>query len=375
MVTYELLPQTGTSARTLGFVRALVRRGHDVLVVGPIKDSAREESIVESLGSSYVGALPIACKPGIPRSLVLTSNLIPALKRIRSRFDFEILHFANYNMNALTFPFIRQSIKVPIVSDLHATVSRDLESGFQSQSLIPWLANVAYEKFMLRFSDSVITPTAELEQFFGRRFDGSVFSVFNCVRLPGSQVNTNARKKNWVVFFHANFHLGRSVRELARLNEIVKSVCRRGFKLSLLVAGPGSTIIGNLGPTVRGLGYVEDVYRYLSQSDIVILPVQDASLGLHSRLVESMATWRPVVASREACCGLLSYLQESGIEVCGSLNQMVESVCLLLGDPDRLAKMGERNGLLARRLFSPETVGKSLENAYEQTLRGYSQRC
>src|SRR5208337_1594590 len=165
MVTYELLPQTGTSARTLGFVRALVRNGHDVLVVGTIKDNAREESIVESLGSSYVGTLPIACKPGMPRSLVFASNLISTLKKIRSRFDFEILHFANYNMNALNFPLIRQSIKVPIVSDLHATVDRNTEPGFQSQPLIPWLANVAYAKFMLRFSDSMITPTVELKQF------------------------------------------------------------------------------------------------------------------------------------------------------------------------------------------------------------------
>jgi glycosyltransferase involved in cell wall biosynthesis len=120
---------------------------------------------------------------------------------------------------------------------------------------------------------------------------------------------------------------------------------------------------------------VKDPYDYLSQSDLVILPVYDKSLGLHSRLVESMATGRPIVASREACCGLLPYLQESGIEVCDSLNQMVESVCSLLDHPDRLTRMGERNGLLARRLFSPEAVGKSLESAYEQMLRDYRQRC
>jgi glycosyltransferase involved in cell wall biosynthesis len=221
----------------------------------------------------------------------------------------------------------------------------------------------------------VITPTQELKQFFGRRFDGNIFPVFNCVRLPVIHVKTNVKKTNWVVFFHANFHMGRSVRELASLNEIVKSVRMRGFTLSLLVSGPGSAVLGDLGPTVTNLGYVKDPYDYLDQSDLVILPVHDKSLGLHSRLVESMVTGRPVVASREACCGLFPYLQESGIEVCDSMNQMVDSVCSLLDNPDRLARMGERNGLLARSLFSPETVGKSLESAYEQTLRDYSQKC
>jgi glycosyltransferase involved in cell wall biosynthesis len=300
--------------------------------------------------------------------------LIPALKKVRDRFDFEILHFANYNMNALTFPLIRQSIKVPIVSDLHATVSRNLEPGFQSQSLVPWLANVGYEKFMLSFSDSVITPTVELKQFFCRHFEGMVFPIFNCVTIPVIHVKTDFEKRNWTVFFHANFHLGRSVRELARLSEIVEKVSMRGFRLSLSVAGPGSNILDNLGPTVRNLGYVKDPYDYLIQSDLVILPVQDKSLGLHSRLVESMATARPVVASREACCGLFPYLDESGIEVCDSMNQMVESVCSLLDNPDRLARMSERNGRLAKNLFSPEAVGKSLERAYEQTLQDYHQR-
>lgn len=373
IVTYELLPQTGTSARTLGFVRALVERKHEVLVVGTIKDNARETALIESLGSRYVGALPVACKPGMLRSIVFASSLTGALSSVHSTFDFDLLHFANYNMNAIAFPLVRQAIRVPIVSDLHATISRDLESGLKSQSLIPWCANVGYERFMLTFSDGVTTPTMELKEFFEQRSKREVFQVFNCVRLPPNTSMANVEKSNWKTFFHANFQMNRSLHEFSRLNTIVTEVQKRGFRLDLLVAGPGSVTL-DLGPSVTNLGYVKDPYDYLNKSDIVVLPVLDRSLGLHSRLVEAMATGRPIVASRQACCGLLTYLDESGIQVCDSTDQMVESICSLLRNPHRLTELGERNAQLARRLFSPEAVGKSLENAYERIMRSYRQR-
>jgi len=341
------------------------------MVVGTMKDSAKEEPLVESLGAKYAGALPVACKPGIPRSIVYASNLYLALKSIRAEFEFDILHFANYNMNAVALPLIKKPIRVPIVSDLHATISRELEHGLKSQSMIPWFANVAYERFMLKFSDAIITPTLELKEFFDGRFKREVFQVFNCVRLPAIS-SRDTGKTDWVTFFHANFQMNRSVREFARLTTIVREVQRRGFKLDLLVAGPGaSTALGNLGPGARNLGYVKDPYEYLSKSDLVVLPVLDQSLGLHSRLVEAMATGRPIVASRQACTGLYPYLDESGIELCDSTDQMVESICSLLRAPNRLAELGERNARLARQLFSPESVGKSLENAYTKTLEKY----
>jgi glycosyltransferase involved in cell wall biosynthesis len=377
IVTYELLPQTGTSSRTLGFTRALVNRGHKVMVVGPVAKGGNEEALAKRLGSEYAGVLPIACRPGIARSMVCALNLNRTLKRIRKKFDFDVVHFANYNMNALAFPLLRKTLGVPLISDLHSfAFAWYVEPGFQSQPLVFWLANITYAELMLSFSDSVITPTEELKRLFTQRFRKPVFPVPNCVwfsEVSSSQnVRTREEKEGWIAIFYANFIMDRSIREVERLAKIVGLVRERGHELRLWVAGPGSGRVGNLGEMVRNLGYVDNPNNYLAQSDLVILPVRDLTLGLHSRLVEAMAAGKPVVASREACCGIFPYLEESGIVVCESIQQMVDSVSALLSDPDRMRALGERNFVLAKRLFSPETVGRALEEAYSETIHTYS---
>src|SRR5208337_1138622 len=92
IVTYELLPQTGTSARTLGFVRALTSRGHEVKVLGPLALDEREALVVKLLDSEYLGALPIVCKPGVMRSFIFAVNLVNVLRTLHRKFPFEIVH-------------------------------------------------------------------------------------------------------------------------------------------------------------------------------------------------------------------------------------------------------------------------------------------
>ncbi|HKM77603.1 MAG TPA: glycosyltransferase family 4 protein [Candidatus Bathyarchaeia archaeon] len=379
IVTYELLPQDGTSARTIGFMRALVSRGHEVIVVGPTARNKIDASLVKSIGAEYSGSLPFACRPGMARSFAFALNLVQTLRTIRKNFDFDIMHFANYNMNSLAFPFVRSSLNRPIVSDLHALASTMvLEPGLQSQPLIFHLMNILYQNMMLKFSDSIITPTEELKSLFAQYYSGKIFAVPNCIWLPKGdfqRVSNEVEKKDeWMVFFHANFiHVGeRSIREVNRVAEVLERVRARGFQIRLWIAGPGSDIVPDKGPMVRNLGYVRNPNDYLSRCDLVILPVRDLTLGLHSRLVEALAAGKPVIASKEACCGIVPYLHDSGIQVCESLEQMVESVCLLLSQRDKMIEAGKRNAVLANRLFSPEVVGKSLEHAYSETLNAFS---
>jgi glycosyltransferase involved in cell wall biosynthesis len=280
-------------------------------------------------------------------------------------------------MNAIAFPFLRKAFKLPLISDMHSLASSwNIEPGLQSQPLVFWLAGLAYAKLMMRFSDAVITPTQELKKAFIERFTGDVFVIPNCMWL--SEVNqsqdlrTPEEKESWVAIFYANFFMDRSISEAKRLVQIVELVRKRDYKLRLWIAGPGSQRVGDLPASVRNLGYVDNPNSYLFDSDLVILPIKDATLGLHSRLVEAMAAGKAVVATREACCGLFPYLEESGIVVCESIERIVDSVTSLLSDPARMNTLGKRNATLAKRLFSPEAVGEALERAYSETIRAYS---
>jgi glycosyltransferase involved in cell wall biosynthesis len=371
IASYELLPQTGTSARTLGFVRALVGRKHEVTIFGPNGKNLTEVRLAESLGADYIGVCPFAIKPGSAHSMVFALGLLRKLNAISRKSHIDVLQFTDYSMNCFIYPLIKRSLGIPIVSDLHALVSsRSHEPGLDPP-LWKWLIFLIYEKLALNFSDAVVTPTEELRELLDRRYQKNISAIPNCVSYLTKNIHSagsSEKSSEWRIFFHANFLLERSVRELTRLSEIASRIQARGYRLRVFIAGPGTTRLGNLQEPLINLGYVSDPYDFLLNSDLVILPVKDLTMGLHSRLVEAMAAARPIVATKEACCGLFPYLNESGIILCDSVEEMVESACSLLNDRNRMDTLGALNRRLADRLFSPRAVGLSLERVYSTII-------
>jgi glycosyltransferase involved in cell wall biosynthesis len=386
IVNYELLPQTGTSARTLGLVRSLVDRGHRVVVL-VANENPSEARLVKGLGGEYFAVCSIACGKGPVRSLVFASILVGALRTLHGQSPLDVIFFSDYSMNVIVYPLIKRSLKLPIVSDLHALTSlRNLEPD-DSRPLWRWVIYLVYEALALRFSDVIMTPTDELREVFLKICDKPVLAVRNCVSItPGeaalSKVKTGERdlpkqagkNTDWVIFFHANFLLDRSVREVARLSEIARRIRARGYKIRVLVAGPGSSRVSLNDGAIVNLGYVENPYDQLLECDLAILPVTDVTMGLHSRLVEAMMAGRPVVASREACCGILSHIQESGIIMCNSLEDMASSACSLFEDPQGMRALGRRNAHLAKELFSSQRIGADLERVCVSSLREKEKR-
>lgn len=298
-------------------------------------------------------------------------GLLRKLKAISRRSHIDVLQFTSHTMNCLVYPLIKRSLGVPIVSDLHGSASVRIHEPGLNRPLWEWLTFVIYEKLVLRFSDAIVTPTEELRVLFDQRYHKNVSVVLNCVshlKNDAYSLEPPEKRSEWRIFFHANFRLERSARELARLSEITSLMQARGYKLRVFVAGPGSERLRNLQAPIINLGYVTDPYDYLLNSDLIILPVNDLTMGLHSRLVEAMVAGRPIVATKEACCGLLPYLNESGILACDSIEEMADSACSLLNDRDRRHALGTRNRRLANRLFSPQAVGVSLERVYSSII-------
>ena len=82
IASYDLLPQTGTSARTLGFVKALVSRKHEVTIFGSNAKNPTEVSLTRSLGADYIDVCPFAIKPGSARSMTYALGLLRKLSAI-----------------------------------------------------------------------------------------------------------------------------------------------------------------------------------------------------------------------------------------------------------------------------------------------------
>jgi len=352
----------------------------------------QEEDHLRSLGAEYVKLVACRSKPSIARSITYAMRLPLVLRDVRRRFSFDIIYFVNYSLNTLAYPLVRALSLGPIVTDIHSLGSaRFIEQGLPKPASV-WAMSLILEKIALRLSDAVITPTGELQNVLGLRYGyaDKIFTVPNCAWSSDAEGYKSASpvrkdeesKAHWqepadfTVLFHANFlarslSVHRSIREFERLFWIVKQVRDRGHNVRLWVAGPGSQVLNKMRfDGIVNLGYVENPVTYLLKSDLVILPIRDQTLGIHSRLVEAMIAGKPVVASKEACCGILSHLQDSGIIVCNTLEQMMVSACSLFEDPERMRVLGQRNAHLADELFSPRRIGADLERVCSAILRG-----
>jgi glycosyltransferase involved in cell wall biosynthesis len=347
-----------------------------------------QDRLVASLGAEHVRLVECHNISGVTRSMTYAMRLPRVLKEVKRRFSFDAMHFVNYSLDILAYPLVRALSLGPIVTDIHSLGSaRFIEPGVPKPASV-WGMSLILEKITMRLSHAVITPTEELRNFFLTTYGRSskIFAVPNCYWSSNAESESLAGQSSidkqslvdregsmdFTILFHANFlprslSVRRSLREVERLLWIVEQVRKRGHRIRLWVAGPGSDAVR--GPEyVISLGYVENLAFYVSGSDLIILPVEDRTLGIHSRLVEAMANGKPVVATREACCGLLPYIGDSGVLMCDSLQEMVESVCSLLEDPMRMRILGKRNRELAGRLFSLEAIRMQLELAYHAVL-------
>lgn len=366
-------------------MNALVNRKHQVVLIAPGSKGAHESNLLRSLGADYIPLKAHILGTSATKSIVYPLRLIDTIRDADRRFKFDVIHFVNYSTNLLVYPLIRRFSRAPVVSDLHALASLRQTEPTVNEPLVSWAIGLVFEEMALRFSDVIITPTDELRNVLARRFahPRNIFAVPNCVWTGEPSldrlVKTAAREDRSAestIFFHANFlpsssSVKRSLRELERLKEVLRQITARGQNVKLWLAGPGVSALSHdrVEPVVY-LGYVEDPLAYLLRSDLVILPVRDRTLGIHSRLVEAMIAGKPVVATREACCGLFPHIRRSGITICESLKEMAESACSILEDSRRMKMLGERNRRVAEELFSSSRVGMQLEHAYSVALSG-----
>ena len=376
----NLLPQTGTTARTLGFVNALVKRNHRVVLFVRGRNS-EEDDLVRLLGAEYIPVPVPRSSPHIIGSIAYVVSLISAFRVVEKRVHLDLLHFVTLGLSQFSYPLFRGLFGIPLVSDVHAVTSARFVAAGLPKSYFQWIYGLAFEAVALKFSDLIITPTDESEKALRVKFGrGLISAIPNCfwskkVNMKSASSENKKRNQEYVVFFHANFMPGplsmlRSIPEAKRTSQVVQQLNCRGHNVKLWIAGPGSeNLTEELGP-ITNLGYVDDPFAYLLRSDLVILPVRDQTLGIHSRLIEAMTAGKPIVATREACCGITPYLTEAGILVCDTLQEMVDSACSVIEDSGIRKILGERNRQLAERLFSPQSVGLKLEQAYQAVLKG-----
>lgn len=242
-----------------------------------------------------------------------------------------------------------------------------------------WLIWYPVEKFMCRFTDTLITITGEDHALASAKFPVQVARIHGVGANSGKYQKLSpeecASLRQELGFNQTEKLLLCTGELLPNKNQItairaMKTVTAQLPEAKLLLAGNGPTLpelqaeVAALGlqQNVVFLGYRTDLERYANVADIIV----SCSFreGLPMNIVEGMLLAKPVVASENRGHRELVVSEKTGFMVPpGDANAFAEKLLLLLQTPALTAQMGQA-GYDKARLYTDENVRKELKEIY-----------
>jgi glycosyltransferase involved in cell wall biosynthesis len=125
--------------------------------------------------------------------------------------------------------------------------------------------------------------------------------------------------------------------------------------------GPQPELVELAGQDVDVTGAVESIWPAMEEVDVFVFPMT-VGAGMQNKVIEALRASRPVIVS-PVCAGGIPKVDESGVLVAESTDEIVRQLQLMLSDPDSLRQIVDKGRAFARRL----EWGPFLER-YEEVL-------
>lgn len=356
----------GVQIHAIELCTELMRRGHEVSLIGPGSDRSQVPDFVELGGKS----IPIRYNGSVAR-LSFGPKTARHVNRWIADNAFDVLHIHEPNSPSYSMLALRKS-EGPIVATYHASASSSQLLKFALPFLRPLLERI----------QGGIAVSEEARRWQVENLAGDPVLIPNGIATgmyrhaePISGVDPHRPR----IMFLGRFEEPR--KGLGILLEAMPRIVSKFPQVELLIAGGGSvdnlverlrqaglTHAIGLGPSqanVRILGRVadEDKARALSASDIYIAPnTGGESFGIV--LVEAMAAGAAVVASDIPAFAAVG---QNGFSAAlfpnGDALGLANEVCELLGNPQERKSLAER-GAQRSRDFDWNTVTDQVEEVY-----------
>jgi glycosyltransferase involved in cell wall biosynthesis len=206
-----------------------------------------------------------------------------------------------------------------------------------------------------------------------------------CPEMFGNQVSPSQAKARLgmaedsiLVTMVARLEPGKNHRMLI---DAAARVLKHAPQARFLVVGKGS-MARNLQDYSSELGVSEKVCFLGQRSDVAeILAATDISVsttdfeGLPNVIIESMAAGKPIVCTNyKGYEEIMTHESNALISPCGNAEAFAQNVLRLINDDDYRRWLGSNASKYAWSRFSPETMGKNLEQIYLRFVSDHSDR-
>ncbi|WP_295642107.1 glycosyltransferase family 4 protein [uncultured Corynebacterium sp.] len=357
----------GVQIHAIDLCRELMKRGHEVSLIGPGSDRSQVPDFVELGGKS----IPIRYNGSVAR-LSFGPKTARHVNRWIEDNNFDVLHIHEPNSPSYSMLALRRA-EGPIVATYHASASSSRLLKMALPLLRPLLERI----------QGGIAVSEEARRWQVENLAGDPVLIPNGVATGmyrHAKPITGVEPSRPRIMFLGRFEESR--KGLSVLLEAMPTIVQHFPQVELLIAGGGSVdnlvsrlrnvglshAIG-LGPSdanVRILGRVsdEDKARALSSSDIYIAPnTGGESFGIV--LVEAMAAGAAVVASDIPAFAAVGQNGDSAkLFPSGDAEGLANAVSDLLGDPEERAALAQR-GAQRSRDFDWQTVTDRVEEVYK----------
>jgi glycosyltransferase involved in cell wall biosynthesis len=151
-------------------------------------------------------------------------------------------------------------------------------------------------------------------------------------------------------------------------HDAVQKICQKLAppligKAEFVIAGGPVPKIENVPENVKFLGWVEDVRPLMTDSTVCIVPLRFGS-GTRIKILEYMASGRPIVSTSKGCEGL-EVKHEENIIVADTDDSFVSAIQRLLEDEALAKRLGENAYRLAQNKYDWRVHSNRLRAAYE----------
>jgi glycosyltransferase involved in cell wall biosynthesis len=277
--------------------------------------------------------------------------------------------FAEGTYYSLAGGLAARVLGVPMIWDNHGNI-KDFaatlgKSGFFLRG------NLMLERLLLRMASRVLVVSRkEVEAYRGLGFDTSKFVVLpTCadMSLVSSKLRTReeARKelgidegKKIVLFFGTLKYMPNLDAAQYIVREMYPRMAAEVPGVELLIAGSGK-LGEDAPPGVRMLGFVPDLYVWLSAADVCIAPMWKG-VGILTKVIDMLSAGRATVVSPLALEGIPELQHGKNCMVGKDREDFPRQVIALLNDPELTGRLGKEGRELVASAYSWEVVAPRL---------------
>lgn len=383
-------PDSGGKLVPYHYLEGLARRGHEVILVAPIRQGSDQEAL--GLISDSIRIVPVPCRSPSPASVAIrfailgqsireARHTIPPVKRALERlleqgaYDVAILDSL---FTAYLLPILRRKAsRMPAILVDHNVESLLFERYLERKSAMIRtagrleLARIRRsERNAIGAADKTIALSEKDRQELLRLAPGG-----DIVTLPpGAPVHPGETipppENRASILFLGNYRWQPN-RQAARwlVEEIFPRVRDKVSEAVLKLAGedPAGTMARFHRPDacIHVLGRVEDPGRTMREAAVFIVPLLVGG-GVRLKILEALANERPVATTTIGCEGIPLVDGENAV-IADDARSLADETAALLRDPERAERLARAGRRLVEEEFGWDAIVERLEGIIRES--------